>query len=86
MKIFAINDCVWWIGKTLEECVSDYEAEYGDDIEEARELEDGELDSLKFVDIDEDERRGESRSFREQLAIEIAEGGHFPRMFATSEW
>ncbi len=38
-------------------------------------------------DDDDDERpTGEKRTFREQLAIEVAESGKFPRMFASTEY
>jgi hypothetical protein len=82
MKIFALNDCDWVIGESLETCVEFYcgfisEEEMEDD---KHELSDAELDSLKFHDFDES---GVTviRTFREQLAIEIAAGGEFPRIF-----
>lgn len=89
MKIIEISDCDWWIGESLESCVKDYLDNYVDDpeySEDARELTDEELDRLKFRVCDEDEMpTGEKRTFREQMAIEIAEGGTFPRMFASTE-
>lgn len=55
--------------------------------EDARELTEEELDSLQFSICDENERlTGQKRTFREQLAIEIAKGGKFPRMFASTEY
>lgn len=90
MKLFQMNDCDWWIGETISDCIKDCIAEYGcdlDDFDDARELDDLELDSLIFTDDDEDGvRAGEKRTFREQLAIEVAKGGEFPRMFASTEF
>jgi len=90
MKIVAINDCDWWIGESLEACVKDYQDNIEDSpeyTEDAIELTDADLDSLFFTDVDEDERpTGIKRTFREQLAIEIAAGGTFPRMFASTEY
>jgi hypothetical protein len=90
MKIFQINDCDWWIGESLEACVQDYRDNVEDDpdyTEDARELTEEELDRLKFTICDDDERpTGEKRTFREQLAAEIAAGGEFPRMFASTEY
>lgn len=89
MKVCEINDCDWWIGESLEACVQDYRDNVNDDpeyTEDARELTDKELDTLKFIVCDEGERTTcEKRTFREQLAIEISAGGVFPRMFASTE-
>ena len=91
MKIIEMNDCDWWIGESLESCVNDYLENVDDSpeyTEDARELTDEELDRLKFSICDEETERptGEKRTFREQMAIEIAEGGVFPRMFASTEY
>lgn len=89
MKIYRMNDCDWWVGESLDACKADYIEECGDpeSVEDARELTDEELDRLKFTDTDEDEVPiGEKRSFREQLAREVAQGGTFPRMFASTEF
>lgn len=90
MKICQINDCDWWIGESLDACIGDYIANYcdADGVEEdAHELTDAELDSLIFTDVDSDEQpTGIKYTFREQLAIEIAAGGKFPRMFASTEY
>lgn len=89
MKIFAMNDCDWWIGESLEACKADYIEECGDPsaVEDAYELTDEALDHLQFTDTDEDDAPiGTKRSFREQLAIELEQGGQFPRLFATTEF
>lgn len=90
MKICEINDCDWWIGESLEACIKDYQDNVEDSpeyTEDARELTEEELDSLHFTETDENEvPSGIKRTFREQLAIEIAAGGTFPRMFASTEY
>lgn len=90
MNIYQINDCDWWIGESLDDCILDYIGNYCD-VEgvddDAHELTDVELDTLLFIDVDEDEvPTGIKRTFREQLAVEIAAGGDFPRMFASTEY
>lgn len=96
ITIWQINDMEWWIGAgTPESILADYmritgcshEDATGDEAEYPEPLSEGALDSLKYQDSDEDERPiGEPRTFREQLAIEIAAGGDFPRLFAATEW
>ncbi|MCI2243237.1 hypothetical protein L3067_01260 [Xanthomonas sp. PPL568] len=90
MKIFMIDDCDYWIGPdaaSVLAAVKDETGMDGDDLEDFHELSAEDLDHLKYHDTDEDERTvGEPRTFREQLAIEIAEGGNFPRLFATTEF
>lgn len=89
MKIYKLNDCDWWVGPTLQACIDDYIAECGDPeaIDDPSELTDEELDTLQFTDTDEEDTPiGKKRSFREQLAIEIEQGGTFPRLFATTEF
>lgn len=90
VKIFQMNDCDWWIGPSLDACKADYVEHTGDPDsvdDDAHELTDAELDRLMFTDCDEDERpTGMKIPFREQLAVEIAQGGEFPRMFASTEY
>lgn len=89
MKIYRMNECDWWIGESLEACKDDYAREYGDPdaADDARELTDEELDRLMFRDDEGEDSAGfpQRRSFREQLAIEIDDGGTFPRLFASTE-
>lgn len=93
MKVFEMNDCDWFVGESLEACKAWWlkgAIEGIDDLsfcDGARELTDDELDLLVFTVIGENEvPDGTKRSFREQLAIEIAAGGAFPRLFATTEY
>ncbi|MBO2698136.1 hypothetical protein [Shewanella algae] len=89
MKVFAMNECEWWVGESLESCIADYIEEYGDSdcLDEPYELTASNLDSLTFF-VDEREEGGEllKRTFKEQLEVEIAQGGVFPRLFASTEY
>lgn len=86
MKIYALNDVEWWIGPSLEACKEAYSNPDGID-DDAHELSDAELDSLQLTLVDENEApTGEVRSFRQQLEIELANGGEFPRLFACSDY
>jgi hypothetical protein len=87
MKIIQINDCDWMIGSSLERCKNSYAYEYEpEDIDDARALEDGELNTLTFCDSDENGNlNGDKRTFKEQMEIEIKKGGEFPRLFASTE-
>lgn len=95
IQIFQMDDTEWWIGAgTPEEMLAAFIEEYGEDAfpverEMPRPLTDKELDSIPFH-YDYDEETGvdkkKIRTFREQLAIEIAEGVPAPRMFASTEW
>lgn len=90
MKIIQMNDCDWFIGESLESCVAEALKNFydGDSIyvEDARELTDGELDTMKFSRWSDDGLDETTRTFRKQLAIEIAKGGEFPRLFASTEY
>ena len=95
--IVAVNDCELWIGESVEACVAAAAKEYGHDdsndpsdmeqYKDAYALNDEQLDRLRYVDADENEQpTGETRTFREQLAREVAEGGEFPRLFAATDY
>lgn len=90
MKVFQMNDCDWMVGPSIEACIDAYKRDYSDDpacTADARELDEDSMDKLTFIDTDENERpTGEKRTFREQLDIEISNGGPFPRLFASTEW
>lgn len=92
MKVFCVHDVEWWIGSDAESVLQAVIEEYGyteDDIapSDVEEVEDATLDELKFTEADENERpTGVVRTFREQLAIELTEGGDFPRLLASEEW
>lgn len=96
IQIWRINDEEWWVGGgSAQDILAAYMEAYGVGHEKAtgdtdtwpEPLSDSELDTLKYRDSDEDgQPDGEPRTFREQLAIEIQEGGDFPRLFAGSEY
>ncbi len=90
MKIFQIDDMEWWIGEDAESVLAAVKNETGmddDDLEAFQEVNEDGLDRLKFTDTDEDEKPiGNPRTFREQLAIEAAAGGKFPRLFAAESY
>lgn len=92
MKVFCVHDVEWWIGSDAESVLQVVIDEYGyteDDIalNDVEEVDGAALDELKFTEADENERpTGVVRTFREQLAIELAQGGRFPRLLASEEW
>lgn len=86
MKIFRMNDCDWMIGPTLEECIAYFQEEYSGTVEDARELTDEELDTLIFCDSNVHDIPVARRTFRKQIQIEVANGGSFPRFFASTEY
>lgn len=95
IKIFKLDDCTWWAGADLESCIVDAMREYGlprDEVADpdAHELSGEELDRLKFVDGDDpinaDGTPGGTRSFRDELARQVARGDAFPQFFASTEY
>lgn len=89
MNVYAMNECDWYVGESLQSCIATYIEYIGDPdcVEEPYELDEKQLLSHTFFTGEEDEE-GEriSRSFKSQLAIEIAAGGEFPRFFASTEY
>lgn len=92
VHIWQIDDMEWWIGTGTRDQIRDaLIEEYGEAFEEGEHslelVSDDALDTLKFHYSGEDDPDCMlTRSFREQLAIEIAEGVEEPRMFACAEW
>ena len=89
MKIFRMNDCEWWIGASLEDCIADYVKFTGDrdGLDDPWELDQQALESLQFHDSDETgSLTGVTRTFKEQRDVEIEKGGDFPRLFASTEY
>jgi hypothetical protein len=89
IKVFRINDCDWWAGASLDECIAAYIADTGDEdlIEDARELTDEEMEKFFFVEDEEDEdfRQGDKKPFRQKLEEMVRDGRPFPLMFASTE-
>lgn len=87
VQIFQMNDYEWWIGAcSTEQVLESYMRDRNLTREEATEneevsprpLESWELDILMFRD-----EGGQTRTFREQLAIVSYEGVIEPRVFAV---
>ena len=91
MRVFEVNDIEWWIGESAEAVLAEYmketgcsrEESLGDDDPEAlpQEVSEEGLDKLTFHDDD-----GQVRTFRKQLARDIADGVDKPRAFASTEY
>lgn len=93
LRVFRLNDCDWWIARTLEEAKVSYQADCGpmadeEAFDEPRELTDEELDRLKFHDRDDADRiiRKTIRTFREELRQQIHVDPVTPRQFACTEY
>jgi hypothetical protein len=94
VKIFKLNDCDWVAATSLDEaigclatCVSngvvddDFREEFLDD---PYELNDADLDQLKFRE--EDEPETEWRTFRAELQLRLEAGAKPPFFFASTEY
>ena len=92
MKLFTMNDYETWIGPDLETTKAAYIKFYGgpdgifcdeDDIADAGQIHDSELDkhTVDVRDEDEIELGNPPRlvTFRQLIELEIAKGGEFPR-------
>jgi hypothetical protein len=89
-RVYRMDDCDWWVARTLEEAKASYQHQTGVDdecIEDARELSDAELDSLYFVDTDDRDRpvKGTRRTFRVELDQRAAWLSK-PELFASTEY
>lgn len=84
-RIFKLNDCDWWVARTLEEAKASWQATCGPDegetFEDAYELTDADMDRLKMTDYD--DPKAPKPTFREYLK-------QFPptrpEMFASTEY
>jgi hypothetical protein len=93
-RVFKVNDCDWYIARTLEEAIATWVRDTGwndcDDFEDARELSEAELDRLKFIEDRELPREDwVRRTFREELDRRSASGApedRKPGMFASTEY
>jgi hypothetical protein len=90
MKVFCLNDCDWWVGGSLVSCIADYINHVGEDDPDyyldAFELNDNDLENTMISVFDGDEIPAGSRTFKEELDIQIKRGGTFPRIFASTEF
>lgn len=90
IRVYRMDDNEWWVGESLAACVEEGKRQCGpecfDDPSEQYELSDEQLQRLIFVDESDGAEPPVQRTFAEQLAREIAEGGPFPRPFAAEDW
>jgi hypothetical protein len=89
VKVFQLDDCEWWAGETLEACITEARSlcgrdSYPDAEQDGHELGAEEMQRLMYIDDGGPERV--QRTFAEQLEREVAEGGVFPRLFASTEY
>ena len=87
MNIFSVNDFDWYIGASKEDCAK----KAAEDLQlDPSELEVYELseEQLRLLTFEEESDPGSyvTRSFGDQLQLEIEKGGEFPRMFASTEY
>lgn len=91
VKVFRLNDCDWYAGATLQECIDFCVKDTGVRPDEAadsdaRELTADEMERLKFVDGEPGDKAAPRITFTERLAQMIAEGTKFPAFFASTEY
>lgn len=85
-RVYKLNDCDWWVARTLEEAKASFQATCGpmDDEEafdEPYELTDADMDRLKIVDHD--DPKTPAMTFRQYLD---AMAPTKPDMFASTEY
>ena len=88
MHVFQLDDYDWWVGASLADCIAAAREDcgagsYQDAETEGREVSEASMARLKFADDEGPD--AVTRTFSDQLALEIAEGGKFPRFFASTE-
>lgn len=87
MRVFAMNDWDWWMARTLDEAKTHFTRFTSvpiEDLADARELTDDELDRLRYVD--ESFEPGQRRSFRKELQRRVDAGVTEPQLFASTEY
>jgi hypothetical protein len=90
-RVYRMDDCDWWVARTLEEAKASYKHATGVDderIENARELTEAELDKLHYFDTDDRDRpiKKYRRTFRAELVQRVAAGLEKPELFACTEY
>lgn len=91
IRIYMLDDTDWWAGESLQACIDEARAQCGagsycDAEEEGQEVSDEDMQRLIYVDESDGAEAPVQRTFAEQLARELAEGGPFPRLFASTDW
>lgn len=95
-RVFYMNDCEWWVARSLEEAKVDAAKAWGCSVATAEadgmyddpyELCDAELERLKFVvDRELPEKQWKRITFREELERRVAVGMMQPELFACTEY
>jgi len=94
LQIYSVGDCEYWIGSSADAVLDALVVEWGqarhhivDSYGEPVLLTDTALNEHRFQDSDENgDLLGTSRTFGEQLGIEVGAGGEFPRMLAAEDF
>jgi hypothetical protein len=90
IRVYRMDDMEWWVGESLAACVAEGKSQCGPDCYDEPslqyELDDEQLQKMMFIDESDGAEPPVKRTFAEQLAREIAEGGPFPRPFAAEDW
>lgn len=94
MKIFEMNDCEWYAGESVEDCIEAFVKDNGEELEfweECRDegypklLSEKEMQDLNFLE-DPYDSECPKRSFKDELNRMIERGDKFPCFFATTEY
>ena len=90
VRVYRMDDMEWWVGESLAACVAEGRRQCGaecyPDSDEQYELTDEQMNRLMFIDESDGAEPPVKRTFAEQLAREVAEGGPFPRPCAAEDW
>lgn len=91
IRIYRLDDTDWWAGESLQACIAEARSQCGagsycDAEDEGQEVSDAEMQQLIYVDESDGAQPPVERTFAEQLAREVADGGGFPRLFASTDW
>jgi hypothetical protein len=89
VRVYRLDDCTWWAGYSLQQCIDDARRECGNDCYEDSEREGYKLSAeqmqrLSFLD-DVDCPACEKRTFAAELQRRIDAGEQFPQFFASTE-
>ncbi|MEO4029983.1 hypothetical protein ABH313_18335 [Chromobacterium vaccinii] len=85
VRVFEMNDCDWVAARNKEDAIQFYgDIAMPEDFENVQELSAQQLDSLQFhVD---DDRRGQTITFRQRLQQLVDAGETSPQLFASTEF
>jgi hypothetical protein len=91
--IYQLNDCDWYVARTLEEaiaCAIEFTGSSREDVLDGShgtpcQLDEEALDRKQFTETDEFENEIATRPFREELRLRVEAGLSEPEQFATTE-